>query len=527
MSDVPPPSTPPPALPPPVAPAPAATAQQLAASGPAIQPGERAPTGATQLALPAPATPQKTEPQHHRHRLWPWLVVAAILILGGAGFLVWHHRHAKAAGGADAHGPGQGPASITVGSSHSGSMNVYVRALGTITPITTVTVFSQVTGQVTAVSFCEGQIVTKGDHLLDIDARPYQATVLQAQGTLQHDQGLLAEARMDLQRYRAAFAKGAIARQQLDDQEQLVVQDEGSVEADQGALAYDQVQLGYCHITAPLTGRIGLRLVDSGNVVFSGASTTLAVVTQLQPITVVFSVAEDDLPAVEEQLQTGRTLAVDAFDRSDEHRLESGHLTALDNEVDTTTGTVKFRAELPNAKLKLYPNQFVNARLLLKTLHQATLVPTAAVQHNGPNAFVYVVKDNAVTMQPVTVLTSDDKNTAITGLGPGVQVATTGFDRLENGVTVQVRDAGGKAPGGDASASKGVGAGGDQGGGADKGGTGDAADANGKTDSSSAGDQGDKPAGADQTSASGQDQDSHADKKDAQDHGGGGASSSP
>jgi len=524
MSDVPPPSTPPPALPAPAASASAPTAQQLAASGPAIQPGQLAPTGATQLALPAPPQPEQPH-RHRRHRLWPWLVLVALLILGGAGFVVWHHRHAQSGaatpGGAAAHGPGQGPAAITVGSSHSGDMKVYVRALGTITPITTVTVFSQVTGQVTAVSFHEGQIVTKGDHLLDIDARPFQATELQAQGTLQHDQGLLAEARMDLQRYRAAFAKGAIAKQQLDDQEQLVVQDQGSVEADQGSLAYDQVQLGFCHITAPLTGRIGLRLVDSGNVVFSGTGTTLAVVTQLQPITMVFSVAEDDLPAIEEQLQSGKTLAVDAYDRSDEHRLESGHLTALDNEVDTTTGTVKFRAELPNAKLALYPNQFVNARLLLKTLHQATLVPTAAVQHNGPTAFVYVVKDNAVTMQPVTVLSSDDKNTALTGLGPGVQVATTGFDRLENGVSVQVREAGNKAPGGDASAAKGSDRGGDQSGTSDKG---DTADTNDKSDKSDKADKADK---GDQSSTSGQDQDGHGGKKDASDHTGGGASSAP
>jgi len=483
MSDVPPPSSTPPSLPPP------------------------------SPSQPAPGPAPEPAPGHdrHQHRRWPWLLLLAVLLLAGVGGLVWH-RHAAsaggAAGGAAAPGPAQGPASITVGSSRSGDINVYVHALGTITPITTVTVSSLVTGQVTAVSYREGQIVTQGERLIDIDARPFQANVQQAQGSLQHDQALLVEARMDLQRYRAAFAKGAIAKQQLDDQEQLVVQDQGSVESDAGTLAYDQVQLGYCHITSPLTGRVGLRLVDTGNVVFSGSSTTLAVITQLQPITIVFSVAEDDLPAIEEQLQSGRTLAVDAFDRTDEHRLESGHLTALDNEVDTTTGTVKFRAELPNATLGLYPNQFVNARLLLKTLHQATLVPSAAVQHNGPNAFVYVVKSNAVAVQAVTVLTSDDHDTAVTGLGPGAQVATTGFDRLENGVTVQVRDAITKSPGVDPSAGKGADPDADKG---DKIGK-------GVTDA-------DQSAGSGQGTS--QDQGGHAGTKDGQDHGGGTASSPP
>jgi membrane fusion protein, multidrug efflux system len=226
----------------------------------------------------------------------------------------------------------------------------------------------------------------------------------------------------------------------LDDQAQAVVQYEGTVKADRGTVAYDRVQLAYCHIVAPINGRIGLRLVDPGNTVFAGSSATLTVITQLQPITVVFNVSEDDLPQVQAQLRAGSKLTVDAFDRANERQIESGTLTSLDNEVDTTTGTVKFRATFPNTNLSLFPNQFVNARLLVETLHKATLVPSAAVQHNGTNAFVYIVKpDNTVAVQPVTALTDNEKETAVQGVGPGVNLATSGFDRLENGAQVLAR----------------------------------------------------------------------------------------
>jgi multidrug efflux system membrane fusion protein len=301
-------------------------------------------------------------------------------------------------------------------------------------------VYSQITGQVMSVHYREGQMVKKGDALIEIDPRPYQSMLTQAQGALEHDEGLLAQARMDLQRYQAAYARNAIAKQQLDDQQQAVVQYEGSVKADQGTVAYDQVQLSYCHIVAPISGRVGLRLVDPGNTVFSGSTSTFLVITQLQPITVVFNVSEDDLPQVQTQLTAGQKLHVDAFDRAAEKLLASGELTSLDNQVDTSTGTVKFRAEFPNKDLALFPNQFVNARLLVQTLHQVTLVPSAAVQRNGLNAFVYIVKaDDTVAVQPITVLSSDEKNTAVTGLGAGVNLATSGFDRLENGVKVQIR----------------------------------------------------------------------------------------
>jgi multidrug efflux system membrane fusion protein len=374
-----------------------------------------------------------------------WVILILVALLGA--FLVYTFTKPKAAGGNDAaagggKGRGQnGPAAITVGKSSTGSINEYVDALGTVTPVSTITLFSQITGVVTSVHYREGQIVHKGDPLVDIDPRPSAATLTQAEGQLLHDQGLLDEATMDLERYQAAWARNAIQKQQLDDQEKIVTQDEGTVKSDQGTVDFDKVQLSYCHITSPIDGRVGLRLVDPGNTVFSGSSSTLVVITQLQPITVVFNISEDDLPEVQGQLKGNKAMEVDAFDRADLNNLESGKLTSLDNLIDTTTGTVKFRASFPNKGLVLFPNQFVNARLLVKTLTNATLVPTAAVQYNGTAAFVYIVNsNNTVAVHPVTAVTGDDKVTAVTGIDAGTSLATSGFDRLEDGVHVQIRE---------------------------------------------------------------------------------------
>ena len=365
-----------------------------------------------------------------------WIIVVAILLLGL--FLLHHFTQSppQPAGGRAQ----QGNPAITAAQARTGDMGIYVTALGTVTPTYTITVYSQITGRVIEVHYREGQMVRKGEPLIDIDPRPYQATLKQAQGTLQHDQGLLAQAKMDLQRYKDAYARNAIAKQQLDDQAQTVVQYEGNVKADQGTVAYDEVQLEYCHIVAPIAGRVGLRLVDPGNTVFAGSGSTLIVITQLQPITVVFNVSEDDLPQVQAQLQGDTKLPVDVFDRADAHLIENGTLSSLDNQVDTTTGTVRFRGDLPNKDLALFPNQFVNARLRVRMLKDATLVPTVAIQHNGTDDFVYVVKpDNTVAVQNVIVLTTDEQDTAVQGLNAGVTIATTGFDRLENGAHVTVR----------------------------------------------------------------------------------------
>lgn len=367
-----------------------------------------------------------------------WVIVAVIVVV--ALFLLY--RCTKSEPKAES-GRNQGNATITQGESRSGDMGIYVTALGTVTPTYTVSVYSQITGRVMEVHYKEGQMVHKGESLIDIDPRPAEATLKQAEGNLQHDQGLLAQARMDLQRYQDAYAKNAIAKQQLDDQQQIVVQYEGTVKADEGTVAYDKVQLEYCHIISPINGRVGLRLVDAGNTVFAGSSSVLAVITQLQPITVVFNVSEDDLPRVQAQLVGDNKLAVDVFDRANEHHLESGTLTSLDNQVDTTTGTVRFRAEFPNKDMNLFPNQFVNARLLVQMLKGVTLVPTLSIQHNGTADFVYRVKpDSTVAVQNVTALTSDDQNTAVKGLDPNIEIATSGFDRLENGAQVQVHEPG-------------------------------------------------------------------------------------
>ena len=376
---------------------------------------------------------------HKKSHAVVWVIVIVAVLL--AVFLVYYFTKPKT-GGAEASGKGRGqngPAAITVGKTAAGNINVYVSALGTVTPVATITLYSQITGVVIAVHYREGQIVRKGDPLVDIDPRPAQATLTQAEGALEHDQGVLAQAEMDLTRYQAAYARNAIAKQILDDQEKAVLQYQGTVKSDEGTVAYDKVQLGYCHIVSPINGRVGLRLVDPGNTVFSGSSSTLVVITQLQPITVVFNVSEDDLPGVQTELKGNKAMDVDAFDRSDEKMLEAGKLTSLDNQIDTTTGTVKFRASFQNKNFDLFPNQFVNARLLERTLTNATLAPTAAVQYNGTAAFVYIVNaNNTVGVQPVTVVTGNEKVTAVTGVNNGVTVATSGFDRLENGAHVQV-----------------------------------------------------------------------------------------
>ena len=372
--------------------------------------------------------------------------VTLILVVCIAAALVYYFTRPStppggAGGGAAGGGRGQnGPAAITVGQSSTGDIAIYVDALGTVTPVSTVTLYSQISGVVTAVHYKEGQMVSKGDPLVDIDPRPYQATLTQAEGVLLRDQGIMDQAKMDLTRYQTAFSRNAIAKQQVDDQEKAVVQAEGSLRSDQGTVDYDKVQLSYCHIVSPISGRVGLRLVDPGNTVFSGSGSTLVVITQIQPITVVFNVSEDDLPQIQAQLKGRKALDVDAFDRANEHPLEAGKLTSLDNEIDTATGTVKFRANFANKDNVLFPNQFVNARLKVRTLSNATLVPSAAVQHNGTAAFVYIVEpNNTVKVQPITPITSNGTATAVEGVGVGVNLATSGFDRLEDGAPVQVR----------------------------------------------------------------------------------------
>jgi len=288
------------------------------------------------------------------------------------------------------------------------------------------------------VHYTEGQIVTKGDPLVDIDPRPYRATLLQAQGTLERDQNVLAQARMDLERYRAAWARNAIAKQILDDQEKLALQDEGTVKNDEGTVQYDQIQVEFCHITAPISGRVGLRLVDPGNVVQAAGTVTLAVITQLQPITVIFTIPEDSLGQVVARLNKKAKLPVDAFDRAGNTKIASGTLLTLDNQIDTTTGTVKGRALFANSNNALFPNQFVNTRLLVNTLQGVTLVPSSAIQQNGQASFVYVIQDNFAHMRSVQEGVTNGGVTQVTGIGPGDVVANSSFDKLQDNAKVAV-----------------------------------------------------------------------------------------
>jgi multidrug efflux system membrane fusion protein len=330
---------------------------------------------------------------------------------------------------------------ITTATAQKGNIGDYLDAIGTVTPVYTASIFSQVTGVVFKVDYQEGQLVRKGDPLTDIDDRQYVANLLQAQGALERDENLLAQAKMDLQRYQAAWARNAVAKQILDDQEKLVLQDEGTVKNDQGSVQFDQLQVEYCHITAPFPGRVGLRLVDPGNLVAAGPSSTanpLVVITQIQPITVIFTLPEDSLGAVEAQLRKDAKLTVDAYDRTAQTKLGSGKLLALDNVIDTTTGTVKVRAVFSNDDFALFPNQFVNTRLLVQTLEGVTVIPSATIQQNGQTSFVYVIQDNVAHLHNIKVGVTDNGLTQVEGINPGDVVANSSFDKLQDNSKVTI-----------------------------------------------------------------------------------------
>ena len=324
---------------------------------------------------------------------------------------------------------------------------MYLDAIGTVTPVYTSSITSQVNGIVTEVHYREGQIVHQGDPLIDIDDRTYRATLLQAQGTLERDQNVLAQGQMDVLRYRDAWGRNAIPKQTLDDQEKVVLQQQGTVKLDEGMVQLDEVQVEYCHIKSPITGKVGLRLVDPGNVVQSSGTLTLAVITQLQPITVIFTISEDSLGQVQPRLRQNAKLAVDAYDRSFQNKLATGTLLTLDNQIDTTTGTVKARASFNNKDASLFPNEFVNVRLLVNTLKDATLIPTSAIQHNGQAAFVYVIQDNTAHMKSIKVGVTDGGTAQVTGINPGEVLAVTSFDKLQDNSKVVIFNKPAPAPG--------------------------------------------------------------------------------
>ncbi|MGB6742411.1 MAG: efflux RND transporter periplasmic adaptor subunit [Terracidiphilus sp.] len=387
------------------------------------------PSSASHSAYSYSASPKK------RRHWWIW---AIILLLFGLLFywVIRQHNASQQVVSGRGRGAMTGPVPVTYATAANGSIGVYLDAIGTVTPVYTASITAQVTGVITAVHYREGQFVHKGDALIDIDDRPYQAQLAEAEGTLERDQNLLAEAQMDLKRYQDAWAKNAIPRQTLEDQEKLVLQDQGTVKNDEGVVQYDQVQVDYCHIVSPISGQAGLRLVDPGNLVTANSTTTLVVVTQTTPITVIFTLAEDSLPQVLTQMHGGKPLPVQAYDRTQQTLLGAGKLITVNNQIDTTTGTVKLRAQFDNAKGLLFPNQFVNTRLLVKTLQNQTLVTSSAIQHNGSTDFVYVIqnpddpKNAKAVMQKVKSGISDKGNTAVTGIKPGTVVADSSFQKL-------------------------------------------------------------------------------------------------
>jgi multidrug efflux system membrane fusion protein len=378
---------------------------------------------------------------------WPKVVVALIVLAIVVGGVLWYVSRTpgtapggKGKGAAD---PNARPLPVVAAAARQGSIDVHINALGTVTPLNTVVVHARVSGQLMSVAFREGQLVKAGDLLAQIDPRPFEVMLTQATGTMAHDQALLKDAQLDLERYQTLLKQDSIASQQVDTQQALVHQYEGQVQTDQGAIDNAKLQLTYARVTSPISGRAGLRQVDPGNIVQTTDANGIVTITQEQPITVVFPVAEDDIPRILKRMQNGQAVAVDAFDRSGTKQLASGHLLTIDNQIDTTTGTVKLKAEFPNQDGALFPNQFVNVRMAVETRQDATLVPSAAIQRGAPGTFVFLVKpDQSVAVATVKLGAVEGETTEVTsGLQPGDKVVVDGTDKLRDGAKVELVDA--------------------------------------------------------------------------------------
>ncbi|NHV27916.1 MdtA/MuxA family multidrug efflux RND transporter periplasmic adaptor subunit [Burkholderia sp. D-99] len=407
---------------------------------------------------PTPPSKDPASPAARRPRRTLMAGALAVVVIGG---LLWWHpwnrtpaagsaatgAGASAASGAGGHRGRGGPAAmanvpqpVQVATATQGEMPIVLSALGTVTPLANVTVKTQLSGYLQSVSFQEGQIVKKGDVLAQIDPRPYQVSLENAEGTHARDSALLATARLDLKRYQTLLSQDSIASQTVDTQASLVKQYEGAVKTDQAAIDSAKLNLTYARITAPVSGRVGLRQVDPGNYVTPGDSNGLVVITQLQPMSVIFTTSEDNLPQILKQVNAGQTLSVTAYNRNNTVPLETGSLATLDNQIDTSTGTVKLRANFDNKAGMLFPNQFVNTRLLVDVLRNATIVPTSAVLTGSIGQFVYVVKpDNTVTVRKVTIGPVDGERTSIaSGVSLGERVVTDGSDRLREGAKISI-----------------------------------------------------------------------------------------
>jgi membrane fusion protein, multidrug efflux system len=392
---------------------------------------------------PTPASPKQTPPARGR-RLLRRAFGVLLVVLAVAAVAWWARERPQSSaprGGRSAVPP------VATAAVQSGDINVTINALGTVTSLATVTIRSQISGQIVRVAFTEGQIVKQGDLLVEIDSRPYQLALAQAEGALKRDQALLQAAQLDLERYQNLAKTNAIPRQQLDTQAALVLQDQGLVITDQAQIDTAKLNIAYCHIVAPVSGRVGLRQVDQGNYVTAGDATGLVVLTQLTPISVVFTTAEDNLPPILRRVQAGATLPVAAYDRSGRTKIATGSLLTFDNQIDTTTGTVKLRAQFDNADNALFPNQFVNVELLVDVMHDTPVVPSSAIQRGAPGTFVYLVNaDNTVAVRKVELGPVNGDRVAIkSGLAPGDQVVVDGADKLRDGATITLRQENGEA----------------------------------------------------------------------------------
>jgi len=389
---------------------------------------------------PSPTTPVPVPKK--KGRSWAWLIV-----LGAAAALVYEYYPRAMQGQAEAPTGGKaekgghgGIVPVVAAMSRRGDIPVYLNGLGSVTAFNTVTVHTRVDGQIMKVAFTEGQLVKESDLLIEIDPRPFQVMLDQAEAQKAHDEALLKNALLDQERYTVLYKQEAIPKQQFDTQVALVEQYRATIKSDQAAIDNAKLQLVYSHITSPLNGRVGLRLVDPGNIVHATDTNGLVVITQLQPIAVIFNIAEDSLPAVRKKMQS-ETLRVDAYDRDLKVKLAQGKLLTIDNQIDQTTGTLRFKAEFANEDNSLFPNQFVNARLLLDVRRNTVIIPTAAIQRSSDASFVYVIKsDNTAEVRPiVSTLAEGDEASVDSGLGPGEAVVIDGVDKLQQGTKVSMR----------------------------------------------------------------------------------------